>query len=164
MIRDLVCGRGQVHATRIGHAVVDEAFDCGTDTRFCFFSAGKPVTATAVHLLVADGVLSYDDPIARWVPEFGSHGKDLVTVHHVLLHQGGFPDADMSRVPPGSDALPAICDMPLEFEPGSRCVYHPLTGYAILAEVVARASGTSFPDLCARRIFGPLDMDRTTWG
>ena len=164
MIRDLVPGRGQVHATRHGRPVADEAYDCGTDTRFCFFSAGKPVTATAIHLLVADGVLTYDDPVAHWVPEFGSHGKDAVTVHHVLLHQGGFPDSGITRVPPGPDAVAAVCDLPLEFEPGTRTVYSPLTGYAMLAEVAARASGTTFPDLCAQRIFVPLGMDRTTWG
>jgi CubicO group peptidase (beta-lactamase class C family) len=83
-----------------------------------WFSSGKPITAVAVGQLVEQGRLDWDTSIARWIPEFGAHGKDVVELRHLLTHTGGFRSAD--AVPEDtswSDTLRQISDSP--FEPGA---------------------------------------------
>lgn len=50
------------------------------DTLFPFFSAGKGIAATAIHILAEQGKLDYDTPIAACWPKFGRHSKDCITL------------------------------------------------------------------------------------
>lgn len=166
----------QVFVARHGHVVVDEAFgersDGGpvsTDTRFPVFSSSKPVTGTALHMLFDRGRLLYHDPVARYMPEFGVAMKGAITFHHALTHRAGIPDFYMRWIPPElfvdfDEAIRQICALPLEYYPGAQSAYHPLTVSALFAEVVARVDGRPFPAFCDEEIFGPLGMNRTTWG
>ena len=61
------------------------------DSLFLIFSATKPLTAMAIHLLAERGRLDLEAPVARYWPEFGCLGKESVSILHVLSHQGGFP-------------------------------------------------------------------------
>src|SRR5438045_783809 len=61
------------------------------ETLFTVFSTTKGITATVIHVLADHGQLAYDDPIARYWPEFGAHGKDHVTVRHALTYTAGIP-------------------------------------------------------------------------
>jgi CubicO group peptidase (beta-lactamase class C family) len=62
-----------------------------SDTLFYAASTVKGVTSTVVHVLVEEGVLSYDTSVASLWPEFGAHGKEGTTVRHVLTHSAGVP-------------------------------------------------------------------------
>ena len=53
------------------------------------FSATKAVASTVIHRLVDRGLLSYDEPVAAYWPEFGANGKDDITVRDVLRHRAG---------------------------------------------------------------------------
>jgi CubicO group peptidase (beta-lactamase class C family) len=66
-------------------------------TLFVSFSCGKGVVATAIHMLADRGQLDYDAPVASYWPEFAAHGKDAITVGHVLTHGAGIP-----QLPPGT--------------------------------------------------------------
>ncbi len=66
-------------------------------TLFGSFSCGKGVVATAIHLLADRGQLDYDAPVASYWSEFAAHGKDAITVRHVLTHSAGIP-----QLPPGT--------------------------------------------------------------
>ncbi len=144
----------------------DEAIT--TRTRFAVYSCTKPITATALHLLVERGAVSYDDPVVRYLPEFGRHGKDEVTLRHVLLHQSGF--ADWARRVPAQafadfpDAIDRICSLEPEHPPGEATIYHELTGVAVVAEVVQRLTDTPFAAFCADEVFAPLGMTDTSFG
>ena len=59
------------------------------DTMSLCFSTSKGVAATAIHILATDGLLDYDAPVARYWPEFGQKGKEVITVRQVLAHQAG---------------------------------------------------------------------------
>src|SRR6201991_4532113 len=59
------------------------------DTGAMVFSATKGVAATVIHRLVDRGLLSYDEPVATYWPEFGANGKDEITVRDVLRHRSG---------------------------------------------------------------------------
>lgn len=166
----------QLYVARHGEPLIDEALGVrgqddapvSTETRFCIYSTSKPLTATAIHLLVERGLLVYTDPVCKFLPEFGVGGKETATIRHLLLHQGGFPDS-FDTLPQETYwdltvAVRAICEMPAQTPPGSATLYHPLTGAAILAEVVQRVTGQEFAAFCAAEIFQPLRMTHTTWG
>ena len=59
------------------------------DTGAMVFSATKGVAAMVIHRLVDRGLLSYDEPVATYWPEFGANGKDDITVRDVLRHRSG---------------------------------------------------------------------------
>src|SRR5689334_7685481 len=63
-----------------------------SDTLFLVASISKPVTVTAVMLLVERGDLALDDPVAAYVPAFAQHGKDDVRIRHLMTHTSGLPD------------------------------------------------------------------------
>jgi CubicO group peptidase (beta-lactamase class C family) len=61
------------------------------ETPFNIFSAAKAITAMVVHLLDQRHLIHLDDPICEYIPEFGTHGKQWITIRHVLTHRSGFP-------------------------------------------------------------------------
>jgi CubicO group peptidase (beta-lactamase class C family) len=168
-------GGGQVVVTRAGETLVDEAFGrCPTtgravevDTRFPWYSATKPISAAPVHLLVGEGALSYDDPVARHLPAFAAEGKGSVTIRQLLDHTAGIADS-AGRVGlelyADPDALArALCALPLEHPPGERVVYHAHTATAVLALVAEAVSGRPFVELVQERVLAPLGMTSTSW-
>ncbi|MGP3970099.1 serine hydrolase domain-containing protein [Streptomyces sp. 6N223] len=133
------------------------------DTLFYLFSCGKGVTATAVHLLAERGVVDYDTPIAAYWPEFGTRGKDRITVRHALTHTAGVP-----HLPEGT-TLGELCDWErmcelvagLEpvWEPGTKSGYHPGTYGWLLGETVRRADGRRVDQVVREDITGPLGVE-----
>lgn len=133
-----------------------------SDSLVLWKSSGKPLTAVAVMQGVEKGLIALDDPITRFIPEFGSHGKAPITIHHLLTHTGGFreerfllPDDEWQAV------IAHIADTPLEEDwvPGESAGYHSLSSWYILAEIVQIVSGEAFSTYVRRHIFEPLDMD-----
>ncbi len=59
------------------------------DTVSLVFSCTKGATALCAHMLVAQGLLDLDKPVAHYWPEFAAHGKDKITVRMVLGHAAG---------------------------------------------------------------------------
>jgi CubicO group peptidase (beta-lactamase class C family) len=153
----------QLAVARDGELVCFETFGAATnDTRFCVFSATKPIVAAAVWLLVGDRALDVAAPVAHYVPEFATHGKDAVTVEQVLLHTSGFPNAPIDAVEGADPAsrLRRFAQWRLEWEPGSRFEYHPLSAHWVLAELIERASGIDFRDFVEQRVCAPLGLPR----
>lgn len=152
-----------------GAPVVRERLGVEPGDRFLLFSLSKTLTAVVVLALADAGAVDLDAPVARYVPPFGSGGKDVVTVADVLAHRGGFSELS-SGEPLGvhdfvdaERALGAICALPYDPALHGVAVYHPLS-YSILAHVVAAAAEAPFEDVCARAVLEPLGMDETTWG
>src|SRR5712692_5001381 len=69
------------------------------DTLFPVFSVTKAVTATALHLQAERGLVSYDEPIATYWPEFAASGKEAATVRHALSHRLGVPQLPADVTP-----------------------------------------------------------------
>jgi CubicO group peptidase (beta-lactamase class C family) len=61
-------------------------------------------------------------------------------------------------------AVAAVCALDLEHPPGAQVVYHGFTAATVLAEIVQRATGRSFVDVCREDVLEPLGMSSTTWG
>jgi CubicO group peptidase (beta-lactamase class C family) len=118
-------------------------------------------TTTAVMLLVEDGKMRLDDPVAMYLPEFSGGGRERVTIRHLLTHTSGLPDG--IDVPGGmtpEQALRYVESTPLRSSPGMRVEYSDL-GFVILYAAAERAAGEPIYHLLDRRVFGPLRMRST---
>lgn len=139
------------------------------DTLFSLFSASKIVTATLVHALVDDGILSLDRPATDWVPEFGQHGKHDILLRHLLNHTAGIPDMPtdidaLAALTSGTPPLAEICALKPQSKPGVRTAYHPVTAWFVVQAIVERATGRPLRELLYERILGPMGMANLNYG
>jgi CubicO group peptidase (beta-lactamase class C family) len=153
----------QLAVARNGELVAFETFgDASADSRYCIFSATKPIVASAVWLLIGEGKLDVSRRVVDYIPEFGDNGKDAVTVEQVMLHTSGFPNAKMQEVA-GADAaqrLETIAQWELEWEPGTRFEYHGSSAHWVLVELIERLGGSDFRDYIEQRVTTPLGLPR----
>jgi CubicO group peptidase (beta-lactamase class C family) len=137
-----------------------------TDTRVNLGSIGKLFTRTALAQLAEAGKLSLDDTLSKYLPGFPH--ADEITLEMLAAHRSGvgdfFNDAyqamDKSKLRHNHDYLQLIRDQPLWFAPGTSERYSN-GGYALLGEVIAKASGEDYYDYLDRHVFGPAGMMRT---
>ena len=167
--------RGRVVLNRaIGHASGNAPEDdpdtpkvpATCETPFCLFSAAKAITAMVIHKLDEQRVLHLEDRVCDYIPEFGRHGKQRITIRHVLGHRAGIPNLppEMHRPrparPPGA-GRPAPLRREAAHATGTLLAYHAISGGFVLAEMVRRATGSDIRtvlaqgDLPAARL--PLD-------
>ncbi|MFI7638967.1 serine hydrolase domain-containing protein [Nonomuraea sp. NPDC049400] len=127
------------------------------------FSSTKGAATLVVALLVQDGVLDLDEPVARSWPEFAAGGKGGITVRDVLTHRSGLVGVD------GGLSLEEIADdrviaariagqRPL-WRPGTAYGYGGFVAFAIVGEVVRRVTGRSIQEHYEERIREPYGLD-----
>lgn len=132
----------------------------GPESLFSVFSATKALTASAGWLLLQDGVLDESERVADIVPEFGTHGKDAVTVEQLFAHTAGFPGAPFRPLdwldPERRRAR--WQQWRLAWPPGSRFEYHPTSTMWVIAELIERRTGTAFTEFVRSRVIEPLGL------
>ncbi len=134
-----------------------------TDTVFDLASLTKPIaTATSVMVLADRGLVRLDDPVARHIAEFGSGGKEKITVFQLLTHQSGLvADNSLKDYAGGpEEALKKVFALKPLAEPGSRFIYSDV-GFIVLGELVHRLSGKPLSEFSQEAVFGPLRMEET---
>ncbi len=133
------------------------------DTIFDLASLTKVIaTTTAVMQLAEDGKLSLDERISQYWPEFGTNGKEDITVRHLLTHYSGLR-ADLPLEPDWfghETALKMIIDEKPVSPPGSKFLYSDIN-FEILGELVGKISGGPLDAYCSENIFQPLGMKNT---
>lgn len=131
------------------------------DTGAMVFSASKGVAATVLHRLVDRGLLSYDEPVARYWPEFGANGKSDITVRDMLRHRAGLSHLQgvtKDELLDHRSMEQRIAAAPVDRYAG-RAAYHAFT-YGWLVSGLARAiTGMGMRELFRREIAQPLDTD-----
>jgi uncharacterized protein YbbC (DUF1343 family) len=149
-----------------GYRSVDPDQEAMTlDTVFDLASLTKPL-ATALSLIALEerGVLSLDDPAAKYVPAFAAKGKESITLRQLMLHVAGLPAvtarSDYSRGI--GEAVLRIGTIAPTVAPGVRFRYSDV-GYVLLGEIVARASGKSLDAFARETFYEPLEMRDTTF-
>jgi CubicO group peptidase (beta-lactamase class C family) len=127
-----------------------------------WFSSTKPVAAVALAQLWERGLLEWDDPVVRFLPEFAAHGKERITLRHLLTHTGGIRLLDVGWPAEPWEAIVAkIAAMRPEprWIPGRKAGYHHASSWFILGEVIHRADGRPVERYVREEIFEPLGMD-----
>jgi CubicO group peptidase (beta-lactamase class C family) len=156
--------KGRVPACQIGLArggeVITETFGAPPELRFLIFSLTKSLVAGAMWLLFGDGSVSPATRAAEIVPEFGTHGKDAVTVEHLLTHTGGFPAAPMLPEEGATSAgrVSRFAEWRLAWAPGTQTEYHPTSAHWVLAEIIERVTGTDYRMFLNDRVAAPLGL------
>jgi CubicO group peptidase (beta-lactamase class C family) len=118
-----------------------DALPLRKDALFLIASITKPVTVTAVLMLVERGELTLEDRVAAIVPRFKGHGKEDIQVRHLMTHTSGLPDmlADNEKMrkahQPFAAFVDAVCKERLLFPPGTKVSYQSM-GTAMLGEIV----------------------------
>nr|WP_198151219.1 serine hydrolase domain-containing protein [Kibdelosporangium sp. MJ126-NF4]CEL13144.1 Esterase A [Kibdelosporangium sp. MJ126-NF4]CTQ98832.1 Esterase A [Kibdelosporangium sp. MJ126-NF4] len=131
-------------------------------TLFPVFSVSKGIVATAVHVLVDRGVLAYRTRLAEVWPEFGSHGKDTVTVAHLLEHSAGVPYFPAGLSPDDLLDRERVTALIADTEPawpaGTKTGYHSLTFGYLVAETIRRATGRTLEEVVRDDLATPLGI------
>jgi CubicO group peptidase (beta-lactamase class C family) len=158
-----VARNGRIAGTRtIGSAVQGGSDKPATDdTLYCIYSCTKVVVASAVWLLLEEGLLRLDEKVADIIPEFGTNGKDVITVEQTMLHQGGFPHAPFAPDNwESKDArLEAFANWHLNWKPGTAYEYHSTSAHWVLAEIIERRTGVEYGKFIHDRIIEPMGLD-----
>ena len=164
----LLVGRGDdiVYRKAYGNRAIEPSVEPMTeDTIFDLASLSKPVgTATSIMVLADRGKIDLEAPAAKYVPAFGSNGKDKVTVAQLLLHRGGLI-ADNSLKDYTDDpveSMKKILDLKLKYEPGTDYIYSDMS-FAVLGEIVRVVSGKPLNEFAAEAVFKPLGMKDTAY-
>jgi CubicO group peptidase (beta-lactamase class C family) len=134
-----------------------------TDAIFDLASVTKPVAgATALLLAIEDGLLTLDDPVADYVPEFRGPRKAGVTLRHLVTHTSGitsYPKLYHEHTE-WKSLFEEYCVMPLSNAPGATYEYAS-ENFFLLALAIERVSGRKLDDMLAERVFGPLGLRDT---
>ncbi len=180
---------GVVMVARDGERVYERAFgeadrEAGKpvrpDTIFRFASLTKPLMAVLTLALIERGVLSLEDPVTKFLPDFtpklGDGSAPTITIKHLLTHTAGlmyrffepgdgpYTKADVSDGMdlPGrtfEDNLARIASAPLVFPPGAAWAYS--VAYDVLGAAIEKATGKPLAQVMAETVTGPLGMADT---
>lgn len=149
---------------------------------FWIASMSKPITATALMVLVDEGKVQLDDPIEKYLPEFKGiwlttqqddnhkvlrHPAKLITVRDLLRHTSGMPFASPLETPtldglPLPVAVRSYAMTPLIFEPNTKYQYSN-AGINTAARIIEVVKGQSFEEFLQKQFFDPLSMKDTTF-
>ncbi len=123
------------------------------DTIFDMASLSKCLsTATAIMQLYEEGKLSFDDPVAKYLPAFAANGKESVTIRELLTHYSGLPpdvnlkDAWGLAAPDNAEGIRRALDSPLVTKPGTHFEYSDIN-FITLGGLVEKLSGERLDDL-----------------
>ncbi len=136
-----------------------------TGNIYLIASITKPILATALMQLVEQGKLLVEDPVAQYVPEFATNGKEGVKVWHLLTHTSGladyrWPQSDLPPTP--EEDLQFACRTYLRFPPGSRLEYCNVA-FTVLGEIVRRLSGMTCAEYLEQHVFRRVGMVDSTF-
>ena len=166
----------------IGFADIAAGQPMRPDSLFWIASQTKPVTTTALMMLVDEGKVSVDEAVETYLPEFKGQWligeqddnhqtlrkpRHPITVRNILSHTSGMPFMSAMEVPTLDllklhDAVRSYAITPLQFEPDTQYQYSN-AGINTAGRIIEVVSGLSYEEFLDRRIFGPLRMDDTTF-
>src|SRR5579863_6854825 len=146
-----------------GNARLEPTTAARPEMRYSIGSVSKQFMAGAILLLVQDGKLSLDDPVARFLPDL-TRAREI-TIRQLLSHTSGYQDYyPLDYVAPfmlkpvtAQEILDQWAKKPLDFDPGTRWQYSN-TNYVLAGRIFEKASGEDLMKFLDAKIFGPLGM------
>jgi CubicO group peptidase (beta-lactamase class C family) len=130
-------------------------------TIFRIASLGKQFTAMAIMQLQEQGLLSVDDTLSKYIPDYPN--GDKITIHHLLTHTSGIPknSPNFKQEKIKSHTLETrialFKDLPLDSQPGEKYNYTN-SGYILLGYIIEKVSGKKYETVLKENIFAPLNM------
>lgn len=139
-------------------------------TTFPIASMTKQFTAMAIMQLVQKGVITENDTLSKFIPDF-PRGNEI-TIKDLLTHTSGiinytnlpeFWNMKIDDLKNENNIINLFKNKPLQFKPGSVFSYSN-SGYFLLGYIVEKVSGMSYENYLKKNIFEPLDMKNTGIG
>jgi CubicO group peptidase (beta-lactamase class C family) len=156
-----IARHGRLAAFRtFGRAHVSPDVAAGDETLWLLYSQTKMITSATLWRLVDQGALSFSDYVADHLPEFAAQGKGEITVHQLLTHQAGFPNARPGpEVWEDHEALRrAVCGFRLEWRPGTRVQYHGASAHWVAAVLIEALTGRDYRRVIRQDLLDPLGL------
>lgn len=139
------------------------------DTLGLIWSSTKGATALCAQILVDQGRLDLDLPVAAYWPEFGTNGKEAITTRHILTHSAGLPYWEgyrdvVTMTDPASftntdEIVTALASAAPLWKPGSAFGYHAVTFGWLVGKVVQQVSGVTLGQFFRTNVAEPLGLD-----
>jgi CubicO group peptidase (beta-lactamase class C family) len=180
----LIWRRGRVvHQSLVGSIDLARGIAMREDAIFRLYSMTKPVTTVALLMLLEDGRVALDDPVAKFIPGFanlriqgGAMPHRAMTVLDLLRHTAGLTYGFHNRTPIDAayraqrisemdteGGLPALIaqleKLPLEYSPGDAWIYSVATD--VVGRLIEIVSGRRYGDFVRENILVPLKMADT---
>jgi D-alanyl-D-alanine carboxypeptidase len=158
---DIVLAKGY------GKSNLELGTPAGEKTAYALYSITKTFTAVATMMLVEEGKVALEHPIAKHLPDLPTAWRG-VTIRHILTHTSGLPNwrdqasklGDMESEYTKAEVLNLVTGLPLVFPSGERWEYVE-TGFFLLGLMIEKISGKSYEQFLRERIFQPLGMGDT---
>lgn len=173
------------HCTTTGLMDIESQRPMQPDAIFHIYSMTKPVTVTAVLMLLEEGLLLLDDPVTDWLPDFArvrvyvrSNGEGIettdlarpITIRDLLTHSAGlsygfetghpvdrlYQQSDLFQVTSPAEWVRRLCQLPLVGQPGARFWYS--LAHDVLGCLIELISGHPLDVFFQKRLFDPLGM------
>ena len=146
-----------------GYVAEERAWPWGPDTVACTFSCSKGIVAVLALLLVEQGRLDLDAPVAQYWPEFAQAGKDEIPVRWLLTHEAGV-SAITKELPYGALSdwdlmVEALAEQEPLWTPGEGHGYHGVTYGHLVGEVIRRVTGGTVGQFMRAALGDPLHVD-----
>jgi CubicO group peptidase (beta-lactamase class C family) len=152
--------------TALGLSDVKSVKLAAPDDLFGIMSMTKPITATALMILVDEGKVSIDDPVEKFISAFkdakladGTPVEGL-TIRHLLTHTSGLV-GKQECIESLACTANLLAARPFGFRPGEQWQYSP--GMNVVGRIIEIASGMPYDKFLRERIFVPLAMNETTF-
>lgn len=159
-----------IYSKGIGLSNIENNTKNSSATIFGIASVAKQFTAACIWSLIKENIISLDDDIRKYIPEFPSYGKPIL-VRHMLNHTSGIRNYQAIMELSGFDydkefhdnqtVLKLACKQKgLNNIPGEKVIYSN-TAYTLLAIIIERISGQNLDEYAKNKIFLPLGMNHT---
>ena len=182
----VIQGEGEVYKKCFGTMSLNGTEPVTENTIFRLASMTKPVTAVAIFILIERGLLSLNDRISEYLPEFkGVHitrisesgslidsgeAKNEITICNLLTHTAGIgsePLKEAKMTDEDKKSLDATVNfylrIGLDFEPGTKQQYSCTGAFDVLARIIEKVTNTDYHKFLEREIFEPCGMMNTTF-
>ena len=186
----LVARNGRIVEWRTyGHRDLAKKSPMAQDSIFRIYSMTKTVASVAVLMLMEEGKLSLDDPVAKYLPTFSNMNvfiggtaaapklrpaKRPITIRHLLTHTSGFATSgkngdeavklfnrfDLHQSPTLKAYADYVARQPLGVDPGEKFSYDGVS-IEVISRMIEVVSGMPFDKFLQQRIFAPLGMTDT---
>lgn len=154
-----------IYRKAFGYSDLQSRQELNTKSVFQLASVSKQFTAVAIMMLKSRGLLKYEDKVTKFFPNFPWRE---VTIRHLLNHRSGIPDYRWFLDPLMVNKNKPVSNQEMMrqfaihkpdnyFSTGAHHAYSN-SGYAVLAAIVEKLSGTSFSNFMKLAVFEPLGM------
>lgn len=132
----------------------------GAGDRHTLYSVSKTFVAVAVGLAIDDGLLSVEDSLSKFFPQYAStisgvRVKDMLTMRSGFKTEGGMRNTQL-------DWIDYYLSRPLVAEPGTRYSYDSIETY-LLSAIVQKVTGKTVLDLLNERVFHQMGIYDVEW-